>query len=213
MPTGLILLSAVPAIAGAVRVAELTGGAEVTPDNARFFDAPVPVLLHIVGAVVYCVLGAFQFSAGFRRRRPGWHRAAGRVLVPAGLVAAGSGLWMAVVYQLPPVDGPLVMVFRLVFGGAMAASLVLGFAAVLRRDITRHRAWMIRAYAIGQGAGTQAFTHAPWVLALGMPGATTHALLMAAGWLINLAVAEWIIRRRPVARTRVTAPVGAAVGA
>lgn len=40
----------------------------------------------------------------------------------------------------------------------MAACLVLGFTAIRRRDIAAHRAWMIRAYAIGLGAGTQAFT-------------------------------------------------------
>lgn len=54
---------------------------------------------------------------------------------------------------------------------------------------------MVRAYAIGQGAGTQVFTHLPWVLLLGQPGETTRTGLMAAGWLINLAVAGWAVRR------------------
>ena len=40
----------------------------------------------------------------------------------------------------------------------MAACLVLGFTAIRRRDIAAHRAWMIRAYAIGLAAGTQVFT-------------------------------------------------------
>ena len=40
----------------------------------------------------------------------------------------------------------------------MAASIVLGFTAIRRRDIAAHRAWMIRAYALGLGAGTQVFT-------------------------------------------------------
>ncbi|MGW4295846.1 DUF2306 domain-containing protein [Micromonospora chersina] len=89
------MLSAVPVIAGAARAAELTGGATVTPDNARFLASPVPVLVHIIGASLYCLLGAFQFAPGFRRRRPGWHRLAGRLLIPCGLGAALSGLWMA----------------------------------------------------------------------------------------------------------------------
>ena len=42
----------------------------------------------------------------------------------------------------------------------MALAIVLGLAAIRRRDIARHRAWMIRGYAIGLGAGTQALTHA-----------------------------------------------------
>ncbi len=82
----LLVLSAIPLAAGAFRLTELAGGAEITPANARFFASPLPVVLHIVSAGVYVILGAFQFAPGFRRRRPGWHRAAGRLLVPCGLL-------------------------------------------------------------------------------------------------------------------------------
>ncbi|MFV2197798.1 DUF2306 domain-containing protein [Nocardiopsis sp. LOL_012] len=194
VPVLLVLLSAVPVIAGGFRLAELGGGGPVTPGNARFFDSPVPVVLHIAASALYCVLGAFQFAPGLRRRRPGWHRLAGRFLVPFGLVSALTGLWMTVSYTLPAMDGELLMVQRLGFGSAMALFLVLGFAAVRRRDIAGHRAWMVRAYAIGQGAGTQVFTHLPWVLFLGAPGEVVRAALMGAGWVVNIAVAEWVIR-------------------
>ena len=196
VPAALIALSFVPVAAGTVRLAELTSGAEITPDNARFFAAPVPVVLHIITVTVCCILGAFQFAPGFRRRRPNWHRAAGRLLVPCGLIAALSGLWMTQFY--PPVenDGPLLYGFRLLFGLAMVLSIFLGLAAILRRDIPRHRAWMIRGYAIGQGAGTQFLTNVPWFLIFGTPDGLSRDLLMGAGWAINLAVAEWIIRRR-----------------
>ncbi|WP_083502473.1 DUF2306 domain-containing protein [Sphaerimonospora mesophila] len=194
-PIGLIMLSAIPVVAGALRVGELAGGAVVTPANARFFATPLPVVSHIIGASLYGIVGAFQFARRFRTRRPGWHRMAGRILVVCGLVAALSGLWMTMFYPRPEGDGDLLAVFRLVFGTAMAVSLVLGFAAIRRRDFRRHRAWMIRAYAIGVAAGTQAFTQLPWMLLVGPPGEIPRALLVAAGWVINLAVAEWIIRR------------------
>ena len=58
-----------------------------------------------------------------------------------------------------------------------------------------HGAWMIRAYALGMGAGTQVLTHLPWFLLAGYPGEWTRAILMGAGWVINVAVAEWIIRK------------------
>ena len=54
--------------------------------------------------------------------------------------------------------GDLLCAFRLLVGSAMAASIVLGLAAIRRRDIAAHRAWMTRAYALALGAGTQAFT-------------------------------------------------------
>ncbi|MDA0634782.1 DUF2306 domain-containing protein [Nonomuraea sp. MCN248] len=194
----LIGLGLVPVLAGGLRLAELTGGAAVTPDNARFLASPVPILLHIVGVTVYTVLGAFQFVPRLRRRKPGHHRKAGRLVAPCGLVAALSGMWMAVFYALPEHDGPLLAAFRLVFGTAMAASIVLGLAAVRRRDFTAHRAWMIRGYAIGLGAGTQAFVLAPYYGIAGPPDQLARALLLGAGWVINLIVAEVIIQRWPV---------------
>lgn len=194
VPVLLILLSAVPVISAGVRLGDLGGGGPVTPENARFFADPAPVVLHIVGAVPYCLLGALQFVPGLRRRR--WHRLSGRLLVPLGLVTALTGLWMALSYPLNEGEGVSLTLVRLVFGSAMAVAILLGFAAIRRRDITRHRAWMIRGYAIGLGAGTQVFTHVPWMLFLGQPGETTRTVLMAAGWVINLAVAEWAIRRR-----------------
>ncbi|MGC7102692.1 DUF2306 domain-containing protein, partial [Amycolatopsis lurida] len=199
LPTGLVLLSLVPAVAGVSRLTQLGSGV-VTEDNARFFAMPIPVVLHIIGATVFCLLGAFQFAPRFRAKNRGWHRVAGRIVLPCGIIAALSGMWMTLFSELPAKDGTLLGVFRIFFGAAMAASLVLGFLAVRRRDFAQHRAWVMRGYAIGLGAGTQVFTLLPWALAFGTPGVITHALLMAAGWMINLAVAEHVIRRtrRPV---------------
>jgi hypothetical protein len=85
-------------------------------------------------------------------------------------------------------------VLRLVAASGMAACLVLGFAAIRRRDISAHRAWMVRAYAIGLAAGTQVFTE-PLAVALFGDGALISDLAKGAGWVVNLAVAEWVLRR------------------
>jgi uncharacterized membrane protein len=195
-PVAMIALCALPLLAGAVRLATLAVGAEVTPENARFFGAPLPVVLHVTGAAVFIVLGAFQFVPSLRRTRPTWHRRAGRLLVPSGLVTALSALWMTQFYQLPAHDGLLLYGFRIFFGSLMAVSLLLGFVAVRRRQFPRHRAWMIRAYALGLGAGTQVLTLLVGEIVLGPSGALAREWLMGAAWMINLALAEWIIRRR-----------------
>jgi len=196
VPTALIVLSFIPFAAGAIRVVGLASGAEITPENARFFAVPLPVVIHILSASLFCILGAFQFAPGFRRRRPGWHRRAGRLLVLCGLVAGLSGLWMTQFYPLSPhLQGDLLYGFRILFGSAMVLSIALGLAAIRRRDITQHRAWIIRGYAIGQGAGTQALVGLPWFLIAGKSSELNNALMMGACWVVNLAVAEWIIRR------------------
>ena len=88
-----------------------------------------------------------------RRRRPGYHGAAGRTLVVAGALVAGSALWMTLMYPQEG-TGDVLYQFRLAFSTAMVASIVLGF--------------------------------------------------------INLAVAEWAVRRRPAPRRR---PQPAVMGA
>ena len=175
----MILLSAVPVAAGTVRLVSLANGVEATPENVRFVASPVPVVLHVVGAMVLLVPGAFQFVPGLRRRAMGWHRWMGRLAVGAGVVVALSGLWMAQFYRLPIHDGALVYAFRLVFGAGMTYAFVKAFVAVRRRDIAGHRAWMVRGYAIGLGAGTQVVTLLAGEVALGPPDA------MARGWLMG----------------------------
>ena len=196
VPFALVALVLLPLFFGALRLVELAGGPALMPANPRLNASPVPVAVHIVSAVGYTLLGAFQFSAGLRRRRPGWHRAAGRVLVVLGLAVAVSALWMTLGYARQPGTGVLAYLLRLGFGTAMTASLILGLAAIRRRDVPRHRAWMTRAYALALGAATQLFTLAIGPAVFG-PGVLTHDLSLGAAWLINLAVAEYVIRRRP----------------
>lgn len=196
IPTGLLALAFIPIAAGTFRMTTLLGGAAITPQNARFFSAPFPVMLHIISVTMFSILGAFQFWSRLRRRFPGWHRAAGRVLVAAGLVAAFSGIWMAMFYAIVPADNLLLHTLRLIFGLAMVASIVMGLVAIRQRQFDEHQAWMQRAYAIGMGAGTQALVQIPYVITLGQPASLPHSLLMGAAWIINLAVVEWLIRRR-----------------
>ena len=206
VPAGLVLLSLVPAVAGTSRLAELAGNPDITAANARFVALPLPVVLHILGAIPFSILGAFMFSAGLRRRYRTWHRTVGKVLVPLGLMAALSGLWMTLVYPWANNDGEAVYVMRLLFGSAMVASIIAAVDAIRRRDFAAHGEWMIRGYAIGMGAGTQVLTHLPWFILVGTPGELPRAVMMGAGWVINVIVAESVIRsargrrERPAAR-------------
>jgi len=196
IPTGLIVLTLVPAAAGSFRVAEIMRGGPVSADNARFFAMPMPTVLHILSSLVFGILGALQFSPGLRAKHPAWHRRAGRLLVLCGLLSAGSGLYLSQVFPHVPGDGPTLYYIRLAVGTLMLVSIVLGFAAIHRRDISSHQAWITRGYALGMGAGTQVFTHLPWFIFVGAPSGLARDGMMFAGWAINLAIAEWIIRRR-----------------
>lgn len=198
LPVALLALAFIPVTIGTIRVVQLLGGGEGIAPDPRFDASPAPVVVHVVASILFAVLGALQFSARTRRRHPAWHRRTGRVLLPLGLTAAGSGLWMTLLFDRKPGTGVILYAVRLLVGSSMAAFVVLGFAAVRRRDIARHRRWMARAYALGLGAGTQAFT-VGFGEALFGSGVVRTDLMLSAGWAINLAVAELAVRRsRPV---------------
>lgn len=204
VPVVLVLLSLVPVTAGVLRIVEISGGPQLLPDNPRVDASPAPVVFHVVAAASYALVGALQFSARLRRRHPGWHRKAGRVLVATGLVVAVSGLWLTLLHPGAP-GGAWLWSVRLVVGSAMGASLVAGIWAIRRRDIVAHRAWMIRAYSLALGAGTQVFTEGLGEAALGT-GDTSKAVSLSAGWIINAVVAEWVIRRPDRLRRRSSRP-------
>ena len=195
-PAGLLAISFIPIVAGVLRVVQLAAGAANTPENARFAAMPIPIVLHIIGATLFSVLGAFQFSTGWRQRYPQWHKVSGRVVAASGVVAALSGMWMTVMYPIPAaLQGDLLFGVRLLAGAAMLMAIVLAVTAAMNREFARHRAWMIRGYALGMGAGTQVVVLLPWMLIVGTPNAMHRDVLMSLAWLINLAVAEMVIQK------------------
>lgn len=195
---GLLLLCLVPMLAGFARLFELAFGQVVSPGNARFFAAPLPVVLHILSSLVFSIGGVVQFAFASAALPVYWHRRMGCLLLASGLGAAFSGLWMTLFY--PPAtanfDGPALYLMRLFVGIAMVLAIVRGLVLARRREFMAHRAWMIRAYALGLGAGTQVLTHLPWVLFPELRGELLRACCMGAGWGINMLVAEWLIARQ-----------------
>ncbi len=202
IPIALIMLSTVPVLAGAIRLAELGSDAQITAYNARFVAAPFPVALHIFCATLFCLLGAFQFDATIRLRYPRWHRMAGRAVASAGILTALTGAWLAQWSLIPSeLQGELLYLVRLVVASAMALAITLAVGAVQQGHLTQHRGWMIRAYALGQGAGTQVIIMLPFTLLFHAPTYFTRDALMAAAWALNIIFAEWIIRRQsPLAK-------------
>ena len=181
---------------------ELAGGPLLLPANPRMNASPLPVFVHVLSAVPYAVLGAFQFSSRLRRRHPRWHRSPGRLVVALGLLVALSGLWMTLFYARQPGTGEL----GTSSGWPSARPWPPASCSASRRSAAAtsptHRAWMTRAYAIALAAATQMFTLGVGPALFG-PGALTKDLSLGAGWVINLAVAEVVIHR--YARPRVPA--------
>jgi uncharacterized membrane protein len=197
VPAALILYALLPIVTSSMRLIEIAGGPAETADNARFLVMPLQIYLHAGGGIAFLVLGAFQFSQELRRRWPKVHRWSGRATIVAGLCAAISAVWMTETFPQEPFNPHEVYGFRILFGLAWGACLVLGVCAALKRDIPAHRMWMMRAYAIGLGGSTTAVLLGSWMLLAGGPTPKAFALATGSAWVINLAFVEWNAARQP----------------
>lgn len=189
LPVWLVALSIVPLLGGAARLLQLAGGDAPASADLRFSMEPLPVTLHIAAATFYTLVGAFQFDSGLRGR---WHRVLGRVTVASGLVVGFTGLWMTIGSEIPVgLQGELLGVVRVAVATSMVAFLVLGVVAIQAGQVRRHQAWMARAYALAQGAGTQTLLLLPPTLVFGEITGLVRDLVMTAAWLLNL----WVVER------------------
>lgn len=85
---------------------------------------------------------------------------------------------------------------------------VAGWRAIRRRDVTAHRAWMTRLYAVTFFAVAARMivpllllVQLPWILTV--YGGDVERVVERSvpvgqwlGWIVDLAIAEWLIRRR-----------------
>jgi len=183
----------IPVMMAAVRVVQIPLGA-VPEDSLRLASVPVGFFVHSLAGVLFGVLGPLQFVRALRRRFGALHRLSGRVFVLAGVGLALSGL--ALLLQVESIATGLLDAARGFFGLALIVVLVLGVAAARAHNMLRHRAWMIRAYAIGMGSGTVALVLFPVYLISGEPptGLTTDIMVVGM-WLLTIAVGEWVVRR------------------
>ena len=191
----IIVYSFIPVVGGLFRILELAGGPVVAPVNLRALADPFPIVVHILASFLFCIAGALQFLPSIRRHRPATHRVIGRTVAIAGCASAATGIWMTHFYALPEeLQGNLLYLVRITVGFSMIGLIGMAMIAIRSRNIFRHSATMLRAYAIGQGASTQTFLGIGWIIVSGTePLGPLRDGLMVFAWVLNLSVAEFVI--------------------
>jgi uncharacterized membrane protein len=198
VPASLLALGGLQVLSGAFQLTLIGQGPPPDGDanlfaSKHYFETPIPIVMHIVCGIVFSLLAPFQFSPSLRLRWPTWHRCSGRLLVVSGVLVAVSALWMNQIF--PAFGGILKSAGIIVFSVGLIASLGLALWAILNRRIQRHRAWMMRAMAIGLGGATQRVFLLPVFVINGGLSELTIGLGVWFGFLLNLCVGEWILWR------------------
>lgn len=194
-PGLLLTLGTLNILFGALQLGNIYQGDAANPDltNSHYQDMPIPIVLHIVAGIILNLLGPFQFAPGFRARRPGFHRWSGRLLVLSGVLVGITGLWMNEIF--PPFGGMLKYSGILAHSFGILIALFLAMRFILKRDIAKHRIWMMRVVAIGLGPATQRLFVLPVFFITGSINEQLIGLVVWGCLLLNLLVVEWILYR------------------
>ena len=108
-------------------------------------------LIHILPGGLFLALTPLQFSRTFRQKHLQLHRWSGRLLVICGLIIGTSALIMS--YQMN-IGGPNETAATTLYAILFLICLIKAYLFIRRRNVTRHREWMIRAYGVGLGVAT-----------------------------------------------------------
>lgn len=171
--------------------------------DRRFAAHPSATLLHVVLGGLFLVLAPLQFSARLRSRHLRFHRWSGRALLVAALVTASTGLFFGL---LMPYGGAGEATAIALFGGLFVFAAGKAIVAIRRRQVARHREWMIRAFAIALAVSTVRIVGPTLDLMLTPAGfrlPEIFVLSLWTGWTLTVGAAElWIRYTRPDQLTR-----------
>lgn len=197
----LIFLTAIPVLNSLYQAFLIPSGA-YPKESAHLGVAPVSWFIHVLAGFAFGIAGPVQFVRAVRNRFGALHRVSGRIFVLSGAVIGFSGL--SILAQVVSQRTPMVDIARGLFGMALLVALAMAMIAIRNRDFRRHRAWAIRSYAIGMGLGTVALVFIPLYIVTGQPPiGPTSDILFVVTWVMNIVVAEVIIRRSSRARLEV----------
>lgn len=148
------------------------------------------LLVHIMGAAVALVTGPVQFLPGLRARFPRGHRRIGYFYFAGVVVGGGAGLYSATVSM----GGLVAHAGFFLLSLCWLATAGLAHAAIRRRDVPRHREWMVRCFAMTFAAVTLRL----WLPLLTVASGSFDEAYQTVAWLSwvpNLMLAEWWIQR------------------
>lgn len=163
-------------------------------DSWHLKAAPVWHFMHVLGGAMFGILGPIQFSRVLMGRYGVLHRFMGRIFVAAGAMISLSSLGL--LWHFPDTYSVAISSGRLLFGIALGLALAVAMHAIRNRDFTRHRNWMIRAYAIGIGATAVSMVFFPIYVITGKPPVGLAADIAFFGaWTACVVFAEGLVRR------------------
>ncbi len=157
---------------------------------------------HIFGGVVALIAGAVQFFPATRRRFTR-HRLIGRIYLGGIVIGASAGLVVAF-YAFGGVSNSVAF---WLLSTLWLYTTAQAFVQIRRGNVTAHRVWMVRSYALTFAAVTLRAELGLFIGVFGLSFAEAYLIVPWSCWVLNLVVTEWFIVPRVVAHTQTHRPL------
>ncbi len=108
-------------------------------------------LIHILPGALFLTLATLQFMPNIRRQHLNFHRWSGRFLIVLGLIIGVTALVMSLKMNI---GGTNETAATTLYGIVFLFCLIKAYLCIRKKNVVRHREWMIRMYAIGLGVAT-----------------------------------------------------------
>lgn len=151
---------------------------------------PWIALSHFGAGGVALAVGVLQLFAQVRRRRPALHRWLGRLYVIAVFISGSAGALMATQTTAGRVASSGFAVLAVLW----LWSTLQAYRAIRARQVQRHRAWMLRSFALTLAAVTLRI-YLPLSQLAGASFEDAYSAIAWLCWVPNLLLAEYLMRR------------------
>lgn len=128
--------------------------------------ATLGIGLHVMAGSIIVLIGPLQLIPSLRERRPGFHRALGRIYLVAALVACFGGNLF--IFLNGTVGGPVMSVAFSLYGWLLGLCALQAGRMAMKGDIVEHRKWALRLFALGIGPLLYRIEYGLWALCFGM---------------------------------------------
>lgn len=156
--------------------------------DAGFARHAALTFVHILPGALFLILTPLQFNRRIRDKHRQVHRWMGRILVVSGLIIGASALVMSYTMNI---GGPNETTATTLYAIVFLFCLTKAYRHIRRKEVARHREWMIRAYGVGLGVATTRPIVGAFFAARRL---TPHEFFGIAFWLgftTTFLVAEW----------------------
>jgi uncharacterized membrane protein len=116
--------------------------------NEGFEQHPVQTLMHVIPGLLFMLLGPIQFMETIRKKYINFHRWCGRIFLVSCLFIVASAFYIVVTF---PFEGLIEQLATLFFGGLFTYSLIMAYHHIRKKNISKHREFVIRVFSIGLG--------------------------------------------------------------